>query len=77
MVCVPACCPLMPCCRGYREAVEKLRTVDDAFRQQLDLKEENHRREMEEMTRRKQQEVDAANKHVSHFTCVTSDSSGV
>ncbi|KAK2184799.1 hypothetical protein NP493_252g02019 [Ridgeia piscesae] len=47
-----------------REAVEKLRTVDDVFRQQLDLKEENHRREMDEMIHRKQEEIDAANKHV-------------
>ena len=82
VVCVIACvflraalsCPLMPrSSSGCREAVEKLRTVDDVFRQQLDLKEENHRREMDEMIHRKQEEIDAANKHVSHFSGETTD----
>ncbi|KAI0229637.1 Leucine-rich repeat and coiled-coil domain-containing protein 1 [Lamellibrachia satsuma] len=47
-----------------REALEKLRSVDDAFRHQLDLKEENHRRQIEEINGHKQEEVDTANKHV-------------
>ena len=51
----------------FRESIHRLRSVDDAFRQQLDVKEENHRREIAEITRKNQHEVDTANKHVSNI----------
>ena len=44
--------------------VEKLKSVDDAFRKQLDSKELSHREAVEALTIEKQEEIDMANKRV-------------
>ena len=48
----------------FSMAVEKLRSVDDAFRKQLDNKEESYQREIETLRSEKQEEIDLANKRV-------------
>lgn len=45
---------------GQAAAEDKMRTMDDAFRKQLDLKEESHQRKLEELLCKKQAEVRAA-----------------
>ena len=45
-------------------AVEKLKTMDDAFRKQLDRKEEAHQRAMDALAADKQKLIDAANQRV-------------
>ncbi|KAK2149744.1 hypothetical protein LSH36_438g01005 [Paralvinella palmiformis] len=50
--------------RAASMAVEKLRSVDDAFRKQLDNKEESYQREIETLRSEKQEEIDLANKRV-------------
>jgi len=46
-------------------ATAKLRDVDDAFRQQLDMMETSHRSAMADLTASKQAEVDAARRRTA------------
>ena len=45
-------------------AIEKLRNIDDAFRSQLENKEQKHQEEMALLEQDKQLEVDQANQRV-------------
>lgn len=47
-----------------RIAIDKLKSMDDAFREQLDKKEEGHQQALEQMVEEKQDEIDVANKRV-------------
>lgn len=47
-----------------RLAVEKIRSMDDAFRRQLDSAEESHQRAMDRLEQEQQQELAYANKRV-------------
>ena len=51
-------------CLFCSTAVERLRNVDDAFRKQLDAKEESHQVALQQLAQEKQAEVDLANKRV-------------
>ena len=52
---------LLCCCRI---AVDKIKDMDDAFRQQLDVKERKHIDVLRRLETEKQEEVNAANKKV-------------
>ena len=45
--------------------MDRIRSMDDAFRQQLDVKEQQHSSEMQRVRLEAQQNVDVANKRVS------------
>ena len=49
----------------FRIAVDRIRSMDDAFRQQLDVKEQQHTAELRRAQHQAQHDVDAANKRVS------------
>ena len=49
---------------SYSIAIEKLRNIDDAFRSQLENKEQKHQEEMAMLEQDKQLEVDQANQRV-------------
>ena len=44
--------------------MEKLKSMDDGFRKQMDSKETNHREELEQIMQQKQEEIDVANQKV-------------
>ena len=54
-----------------RTAVDKLRSMDDAFRKQMDSKEANHAAELERLKQQKQEEIDLANQKVSNVQSFT------
>ena len=49
---------------SFRLAVEKLKTMDAAFRQQLDAKEFGHNEALGRLSQEKQEEIEAANHRV-------------
>ena len=53
-------------CCVIRIAVDKIKSLDDAFRQQLDVKEQNHSRALSKLQQRADEQVNAANKRVSY-----------
>ena len=47
-----------------KTAMDKLKSMDDSFRKQLDAKEQSHQKEFNDLLELKQAEVDAATRHV-------------
>jgi hypothetical protein len=51
-------------CFASSVAVDKLKSVDDAFRRLLDSKEESHQRALAQLQQERKADIDAANRRV-------------